>query len=133
MNSVAWPIRRGWAIYLAAYVILFATFLYVSFQFILPFSLVQVISTLLDVFAMVCLYRYVRRQPITRVGLRIAVLTIALFLAIRAAAVLYLLVPHILPWQGDLDQWASLVGLCGSSFQVPMVLALFIYSMDRQG
>lgn len=132
MNSVARSIRKGWAIYLAAYVILFAAFFYVSLQFVLPIDFVQVMSTLLDVVAMVWLYRYVRRQSITSVGLRIAVLMIALLLAVRTSAVLYLLVPHTFPWQGDLDQWASLVGLCGSSFQFPMVLALFIYSMESQ-
>ncbi|MET3373631.1 hypothetical protein ABIC89_002693 [Variovorax boronicumulans] len=133
MNAAARPIRQGWAIYLSAYGILFAVFLYVSLQFVLPIGLVQVISTLLDVFAMACLYRYVRRQPITSVSLRIAVMAIALLLAARTAVVLHLLVPHLLPWLGGVEQWASLVGMCGSSFQIPMVLALFMYAMDSQG
>lgn len=133
MNTAARQIRKGWAIYLAGYAVLFAIFLYPSLQFAGRVSLVQAISTLLDVVAMACLYRHVRRLTVPSLGLRLAFTGIALLFAARIAFVLYLLVPNVVPWQGSPEQWVSLWGVGGLLFQIPMALALLLYSVGSQG
>ncbi|WP_062471014.1 hypothetical protein [Variovorax boronicumulans] len=132
MNTADRPIRKAWAIYLVAYAIFFVVLFYPYLQFVGSFGLIQIVSTLLDLVAMVCLFRHVRRKPIPTLGFRVALIAIALLFAARAAVVVFLLLSNLLPWQGGAEQWVALSGLAGVLFQTPMAAALVLYAMGSQ-
>ena len=132
MNKKYQNYRKGWAVYLATYAVLFVIFLYPYFYFIESIGPVQIFTVMLDLAAIICLYWHVRRQPLQSLGIRIVFIGFALVFFARILVILYLLLPNLFPWLGSPEQRVSIWGLCGLLFQIPMAVALFAYSTGAQ-
>ena len=124
--------RKGWALYLVLYSIVFLLSLYPYFRLGGRFQLLSLLSALIDVCAIVALCRHVLYMPIPSLLMRLLAIALAAVYVLRLLFVGWLLLSNLFPWSGGAEQWPSVVGLSAASVQLPMVLALFLYALGMQ-
>jgi hypothetical protein len=124
--------RKGWGVYLVAYVGLFLVLLYPYFRYAVHFGFVSVVSILIEALAIYVLYRHVFFKPLPSTVARVAAIGIAGIFSMRMLFVGFLLVSNLFPWTGSGEQWISMTGLASGSFQLPMAFALYLYALGTQ-
>lgn len=131
MNDRA-ALRKGWAAYLAFYAAVFLVSLYPYLRYTERLGLVPLLSSAVDMLAMLCLYRHVRYRPLPTLSLRLLAIALAVIFTVRLVFLGSLLVPNLWPWSGNAEQWVSVVGLSAASVQIPMAVVLFLYALGTQ-
>jgi hypothetical protein len=117
--------ERFWSIYFKAYLTLFIIFTLLTIYF-QEFPLVYTI--VLDVIALYGFYKFVTTKTVSYSFFWIIIAS--LFTA-RIIRLWYNLLPNIYPWLSLSEQKVSLWILASSLPQLPVVLALWLYSFQK--
>jgi hypothetical protein len=91
-----------------------------------PISLLQIFQLAIDSVAIYALYGYVMRQRIRNLAIRILYLAVVLAFLVRAATVLYFVIPNLQPWLGSNEQYVSLMLVLSA-----LVMLLVAYAICR--
>jgi hypothetical protein len=97
-----------------------------------PVSPLQIFQLSIDSVAIYALSGYVMRQPIRNPAIRILYLAVVLAFLIRAAAVLYFVIPNLQPWLGSNEQYVSLMLILSVLVMLPVAYAIYRHATISQ-
>lgn len=85
----------------------------------------------LDLLALVALAGYAWRRPLRHAGLQLLVFLLAAADFLRAALVLVVIWPNLVPWRGDSHAWQALAVAAAVPMLVVVAIGLYRYATDR--
>jgi hypothetical protein len=119
-----------WWLYFALYVTMFVWggyLLLASFPATYPQNMLAVVSTILDVLGICCLYFFLRSKPVVSPTFW-KTFTALYFCKMAFALSIFLRVLLTFGWAGDTESYVTLLGIVGVLLGLPALAAFWLYA-----